>query len=716
VDKKITKSIQNSSGDVLFYEGFEQNSLPDNWTDTIHTNVKSWIFAELPDFPFKNINSQSPISAICPWNNDTTDIKQNEWLISSEINLPAGYKSISLDMYAGFSKTWLANANLEIWAGIVSGTTVSWSKVWNAQAYTDTLSSSWTWRKVSTSLIAFQSQNIKLGIHYTGNNGDLIAVDDISINGYKQGNGADILSFTVNNQKSDAVITAQKDSIHVEMLYGTDFTKLIPQFSLSSGATSSPSSGDTINVTPNEVFPITVTSEDGLIIKTWQLVAIEATVSKEAKIISFSVPTQTGTATIDDKNSIIQIEIDCKTDLTKLVPTLSISKAATIYPAIGDTISAEVNIPYFYTVVAQDTTISQKWQVIFSFCDYTANILNFTLPGQSGSSLVDQVNNTVFLEMNYGSALENIIPTITLADCATSSPASGEAVSFTNKIPETFIVQPKDTSLKPTTWEVTVQLKNNTLFVEEFDAAESIPSNWTLTAQADKTWIFENQQANSFTNLYSISKYSAICPWSSSQEQNEWLTSPLISTQSFVDAGVTDLKLSFYAGYNYSFMHGFADLIVKIKKASQTDWTPIWQIPEDDAKASSWYWHQVIIPIDSYLGSDIQIAFAYQGINGDLVGIDDIQMYSNPFTGIFHTTSLNNDIQIYPNPAKLNLNLSAKNNGTLSIIDLSGRIVLTKQVYAGNTTIDISNLKQGLYIARFINNERISSTQKFQIQ
>lgn len=74
---------------------------------------------------------------------------------------------------------------------------------------------------------------------------------------------------------------------------------------------------------------------------------------------------------------------------------------------------------------------------------------------------------------------------------------------------------------------------------------------------------------------------------------------------------------------------------------------------------------------------------------------------SIPFAGI-------NDVRLFPNPAKNNLNVvftaavTAKNY-TVIIHDISGNAIITKQLTAGekfmNTNIDVSGLKQGIYTA-----------------
>ncbi len=90
------------------------------------------------------------------------------------------------------------------------------------------------------------------------------------------------------------------------------------------------------------------------------------------------------------------------------------------------------------------------------------------------------------------------------------------------------------------------------------------------------------------------------------------------------------------------------------------------------------------------------------------------QKWSNPFdsvgnleiTTITSNTMLLNkefNISIYPNPVNTITNVILENgNYTITVFDLSGKIILNKRV-SGTTTIDMNNFKSGLYYVQ-INN------------
>jgi len=72
------------------------------------------------------------------------------------------------------------------------------------------------------------------------------------------------------------------------------------------------------------------------------------------------------------------------------------------------------------------------------------------------------------------------------------------------------------------------------------------------------------------------------------------------------------------------------------------------------------------------------------------------------------------DFNIYPNPAQDKLNIDLKNNYEMysySIFDSYGRIVSNNSTY--ESSIDISNINQGIYFIRVTNSDNATTTKKF---
>jgi hypothetical protein len=61
------------------------------------------------------------------------------------------------------------------------------------------------------------------------------------------------------------------------------------------------------------------------------------------------------------------------------------------------------------------------------------------------------------------------------------------------------------------------------------------------------------------------------------------------------------------------------------------------------------------------------------------------------------------EVELYPNPANdfVTLNTGANQSGSVQIMDLNGKLVLTAEIYDRITRIDVSMLPAGVYVIRF---------------
>jgi hypothetical protein len=81
-----------------------------------------------------------------------------------------------------------------------------------------------------------------------------------------------------------------------------------------------------------------------------------------------------------------------------------------------------------------------------------SDILTFTLTAQTGAATINSTAHTVSIEVEYGTSVTALQPTITVSLGATISPTSGTATDFTN--PVTYTVTALDESTQE--WTVTV--------------------------------------------------------------------------------------------------------------------------------------------------------------------------------------------------------------------------------------------------------------------
>ena len=111
------------------------------------------------------------------------------------------------------------------------------------------------------------------------------------------------------------------------------------------------------------------------------------------------------------------------------------------------------------------------------------------------------------------------------------------------------------------------------------------------------------------------------------------------------------------------------------------------------------------INLDQFAGkSNIKIAFESYNANGNALYIDNVQL--SQFVGIENKTVENDEIQIYPNPAKGSLTVSiGKNNNfnQIEIINHLGQLMQTYNLEESNTSLEIntnSTLKAGFYFVK----------------
>jgi len=194
----------------------------------------------------------------------------------------------------------------------------------------------------------------------TGIEGTLIGDPAESAPLYVINNKADIESLTITSQTAEpAEIDAVNHTVEVEVAYGTDVTALTPAITVSAGATINPVSESVQDFTAPVDY--TVTAEDGVTTQLWTVTVSVALPNTETDILTFSLPEQTGPATIDSVNHTVTLEVANGTVITALTPTITVSAAATINPVSES--AQDFTAPVDYTVTAEDGTTTQVWTV-----------------------------------------------------------------------------------------------------------------------------------------------------------------------------------------------------------------------------------------------------------------------------------------------------------------------------------------------------------------
>jgi hypothetical protein len=207
---------------------------------------------------------------------------------------------------------------------------------------------------------------------------------------------SDILSFTMAEQASAAIINSEDKTITLEVVYGTNLTELTPTFTLSYGAKADVTSGVARDFSSEVTYSITPYDNSAATDWIVNVTAVSAPLTGN-DITSFSFAEQTGEATIDTEAGTVSIEIAYDADITNLTPTITISAGATIDPP---TSPADFSDPVVYTVTAQDE--SQKLWTVTVTIQETLNVsLNVNMNKQFNLGAFDPATDGVLIAGNF---------------------------------------------------------------------------------------------------------------------------------------------------------------------------------------------------------------------------------------------------------------------------------------------------------------------------
>ncbi|MDA3860466.1 MAG: T9SS type A sorting domain-containing protein, partial [Melioribacteraceae bacterium] len=161
--------------DVEFLnENFDSGTFPPtNWTQSITTTDATWIKGNPENNNFNTVDPTNVYSAICPWK----AANQDELLYSPSLDFPDG--EISLNFSVIYNSVWLANASISL--SISTDNSSNWDILWQAE---NDGSTSLKWREVSIELSSYSNNSsVKLAWRYVGNDGDIVAIDNVKITG-----------------------------------------------------------------------------------------------------------------------------------------------------------------------------------------------------------------------------------------------------------------------------------------------------------------------------------------------------------------------------------------------------------------------------------------------------------------------------------------------------------------------------------------------------
>jgi hypothetical protein len=268
----------------------------------------------------------------------------------------------------------------------------------------------------------------------------------------------DILTFDFATPATTGIIDATAHTVALNVPFGTDVTALVPTIAVSTFATVSPATAVAQNFTAPVVY--TVTAQDGTT-QAWTVtVTVASATDNDILTFNFNGLTPAVVGTVDATAHTVALTVPYGTAVTALVPTITVSAGATVSPATA--VAQDFTNAVIYNVTAIDGTTVQPWTVTVTVTaaatakDILTFDFNALTPAVVGT--VNATAHTVALTVPYGTAVTALVPTITVSDFATVSPATAVAADFTAPVVYTVTAQDGTTQA----WTVTVTVAPNT--------------------------------------------------------------------------------------------------------------------------------------------------------------------------------------------------------------------------------------------------------------
>jgi len=515
-------------------------------------------------------------------------------------------------------------------------------------------------------------------------------IDDIYVKGVAfLSSDKEILAFDIPNQVS-STINSTNATVDVVMPYGADVTNLTPTITVSAGASINPTSGTAQDF--SSAVQYIVTAADATT-KTWTVNVTTEAASTEAEILTFDIPGQLN-STINSSAATVDVVMPMGTDLTNLIPTITISANATINPQSG--VAQNFNSAVQYTVTAQDGTTNKVWTVnVTTQLNNQADILTFDIPNQV-SSTINTTDTTVTVVMPYGTDVTALVPTITISQGASISPLSGVAQDFSNPVQYTVTAE-NGTDQKVWTVTVTLDAPVYTSIVEwtfPNNPDDSI-ADGGITANLDKILTTTATGSLSFTYAGASTYCARSNGWDAGTDNKYWRVD-------FTTVGYKEIKFS---SKQRSSSTGPRDFKVQYMINDDGNWLDLqgatatcadnWTAGViNDYILPSACDQQILVSLRWIMTSDTAVGGTIVASTGSS-RIDDIIV-----KGIEDPLSVQpinvEPIVVYPNPTTEWLYIRSTDKiSDVTIISLDGKII---PVIRNNDAIDVHSLTTGMYI------------------
>ena len=229
-----------------------------------------------------------------------------------------------------------------------------------------------------------------------------------------------------------------------------------------------------------------------------------------------------------------------------------------------------------------------------------------------------------------------------------------------------------------------------TLFFEDFDEELGVFTPYSVAGEQE--WHHGEHQGTTFANMNGYAD-------GASNENEDWLVSPAISSQ-----GNQDALLSFRTAMRFD----GDPLQVKVSvdydgqgDPAGAEWIDI--TGEFEYSTGNYEWVEsgavnVWSVLDGYdLGyPNFYVAFVYKS-TAEAASSWEIDYVKVISYGAESVAEQNNAIGLYPNPANEQVSFVLENDAQVSVFDMTGRIVNEVNLTAGEAQLNVSELQSGVY-------------------
>ena len=152
---------------------------------------------------------------------------------------------------------------------------------------------------------------------------------------------------------------------------------------------------------------------------------------QKREILRFDVGEVRGV--IDEASKTVTLNFNDSTDVSHLVPTIVVSRYATIEPESG--VAQDFTLPVYYTVTAFNGDTAQ-YMVTATVLDYTnkKSIVSFKTESPQCVGFIHEAAKTVTLIVPENTDVAHLVPMIEISEGATIEPASGVEQDFTHPV------------------------------------------------------------------------------------------------------------------------------------------------------------------------------------------------------------------------------------------------------------------------------------------